>query len=148
MTSKWHLSLAAVFLFACAILSHAVLRQTGSGNTPRPPARDLQAAPDLNERLAKFRLVPMPFHSEGLSAREQALVKQLVEASQYLEQIYWRQSDPEGLALLRSLESSKTPADVALRRFFLFNATHHHLVRNNEPFVGTAPMSPGRGLYP
>src|SRR4029077_15638013 len=148
MTSKWHLSLAAVFLFACAILSHAVLRQTGSGNTPRPPARDLQAAPDLNERLAKFRLVPMPFHSESLSAREQALVKKLVEASQYLEQIYWRQSDPEGLALLRSLESSKTPADIALRRFLMINGSRYDLICNNEPFVGTAPIAPGIGLYP
>src|ERR1700757_2471026 len=112
MPSKWPLLLAAVFLFACAILSRAVLRQTGSGNTPQPPARDLQAAPNLNERLAKFRRVPMPFHSEGLSAREQGLVKKLVEASQYLEQIYWRQSDPEGLALLRSLQGSNTPADA------------------------------------
>ena len=148
MLSKWPLLLAAVFLFACAILSHAVLRQTGSGNTPRPPARDLQAAPDLNERLAKFRRVPMPFHSQGLSAREQALVKKLVEASRYLEQIYWRQSDPEGLVLLRSLESSKAPADVALRRFLIINGSRYDLIRNNEPFVGAAPMSPDHGLYP
>jgi hypothetical protein len=148
MPSKWPLLLAAVFLFACAILSHAVLRQAGSGNTPRPPARDLQTAPDLNERLAKFRRVSMPFHSQGLSAREQALVKKLVEASQYLEQIYWRQSDPEGLALLRSIESSKAPADVALRRLLIINGSRYDLIRNNEPFVGAASMSPDHGLFP
>src|ERR1700731_2064105 len=148
MPSKWLLLLTSVSLCACAILSRAALKQTGSGNTPRPPARDLQAAPDLNERLAKFRRVPMPFHSQGLSAREQALVKKLVEASQYLEQIYWRQSDPEGLALLRSLESSKAPADVALRRFLIINGSRFDLIRNNEPFVGTVPMSPDHGLYP
>jgi hypothetical protein len=148
MPSKWLLLLTSVSLCACAILSRAALKQTGSGNTPRPPARDLQTAPDLNERLAKFRRVPMPFHSQGLSAREQALVKKLVEASQYLEQIYWRQSDPEGLALLRSLESSKAPADVALRRFLIINGSRYDLIRNNEPFVGTAPMSPDHGLFP
>ena len=105
-------------------------------------------AADLNERLSKFRPVPMPFHSEGLSAREQALAKKLVEASQYFEQIYWRQSDPEGLALLRSLEGSKAPADIALRRFLMINGSRYDLIRNNEPFVGTAPMSPDHGLYP
>jgi hypothetical protein len=148
MPSKWLLLLTAVSLCACTVFSRATLKQAGSGNSPRPPARHLHVAPDLNERLAKFRRVPMPFHSEGLSAREQALVRKLVEASQYLEEIYWCQSDLEGLALLRSLESSKTPADVALRRFLMINGSRYDLIRNNEPFVGTAPMSPDHGLYP
>jgi hypothetical protein len=88
----------------------------------------------------------MPFHLEGLSAREQALVRKLVEASQYLEEIYWRQSDPEGLALLRSLESSKTPADVALRRFLMINGSRYDLIRNNEPFCGHCPYVAGSRL--
>ena len=121
--------------------------QKDAGTAPRPATR-LQVAADLDARLARFQRVPMPFHSEGLSAREQALVKKLVEASQYFEEIYWRQSDPDGLALLRSLEGSKAPADVALRRFLMINGSRFDLIRNNEPFVGTAPMSPGHGLYP
>ena len=111
-------------------------------------ANQLQVAPSLNEELAKFRRVPMPFHSQGLSAREQDLVKKLVEASQYLEQIYWRQSDPDGLKLLISLEASKAPQDAALRRFLMINGSRYDLIRNNAPFVGTAPMSPDHGLYP
>jgi hypothetical protein len=90
----------------------------------------------------------MPFHSQGLSAREQELVRKLVEASQYLEQIYWRQSDPEELGLLQSLEGSTAPQDVALRRFLMINGSRYDLIRNNEPFVGTTPMSPDHGLYP
>lgn len=90
----------------------------------------------------------MPFRSEGLSAREQALVKKLVEASQYLEDIYWRQSDQEGLALLGSLEGKNVPEDVALRRLLMINGSRFDLIRNNQPFVGTAPMSPDHGLYP
>jgi hypothetical protein len=90
----------------------------------------------------------MPFHSQGLTMQERSLVKKLVEASQYLEQIYWRQSDPEGLALLRSLAGSKLPEDVALRRFLIINGSRFDLIRNNEPFVGSTPMSPDHGLYP
>jgi hypothetical protein len=149
MPSQWLLLAAtAVSLFTCTIFSRANLKQSRSGTAQQGPASELQVAPDLNERLSKFRRVPMPFHSEGLNAREQALVKKLVEASQYLEQIYWRQSDPEGLALLRSLAGSKAPADMALRRFLMINGSRYDLIRNNEPFVGTAPMSPDHGLYP
>jgi hypothetical protein len=149
MRPQWPLlSAAAVSLFACVILSRANLSQNSPGIARPSPAGALQVAPDLNDRLAKFRRVPMPFHSQGLTPQEQALVKKLVEASQYLEQIYWRQSDPEGLALLRSLAGSKLPQDVALRRFLIINGSPFDLIRNNEPFVGTAPMSPDHGLYP
>src|SRR5579863_9087528 len=59
----------------------------------------LQVAPDLDRRLAKFRQIQVPFHSAQLTARERQLVQKLVDASHYLEEIYWRQSDPEGLTL-------------------------------------------------
>ena len=147
MIPRKPLLLAAVSLLGCAILSGANMFQKDGGTASRADV-GREVAPDLNARLAKFQRVPMPFHSQGLSAREQALVKKLVEASQFLEDIYWRQSDPEGLALLRSLERSKAPADVALRRFLTINGSRFDLIRNNEPFVGTVPMSPGHGLYP
>ena len=112
------------------------------------PADKLGVAPDLAQRLAKFRRVSMPFHSAGLSAREQQMAGKLVAASQFLEDIFWRQSDPEGLALLRSIEASQSPADIALRRYLMINGSRFDLIRNNEPFVGAAPMPPGRGFYP
>src|SRR5205814_9036046 len=62
----------------------------------------MQVAPDLDQRLARFRRVRMPFQSAGLSAREQKLVQKLVDASRYLEEIFWRQIDPEALTLYQS----------------------------------------------
>ena len=38
------------------------------------------------------------------------MVDQLVIACRYLESMYWRQSDPEGLALYKALEQVDTPA--------------------------------------
>ena len=105
-------------------------------------------AADLDRRLAKFQPVRMPFHSEGLTARQRQMVGKLVEASQYLEDIFWRQSDLEALTLYRSLAGSKKPEDVKLRRFLLINGSRFDLVDENKPFVGTTPMPPGRGLYP
>src|ERR1700691_3015411 len=41
---------------------------------------NLKCVADLPQRLAKFRRVPMPLRTSGLSIREQHLVGQLVEA--------------------------------------------------------------------
>jgi hypothetical protein len=148
MFRKWRLpAAAAAFCLALVLVSTAFPRQIASERAPQSGAQR-QVASDISERLAKFRRVDMPFHSEGLSGREQALTKKLVEASQYLEDIYWRQSDPEGLELLRSLEAKNGPEDVALRRLLMINGSRFDLIRNNQPFVGTAPMSPDHGFYP
>jgi hypothetical protein len=108
----------------------------------------MQVVPDLDQRLAKFRRVEMQFHSAGLTAREVKMVGKLVDASRYLEEIYWRQIDPDGLTLYESLASSKNPKDEMLRRYLWINASRFDLLDDNKPFVGTTPMSPGRGFYP
>jgi hypothetical protein len=108
----------------------------------------MQVVPDLDQRLAKFRRVEMPFHSAGLTAREVKLVGKLVDASRYLEEIYWRQIDPDGLTLYESLAASKNPKDEMLRRYLWINASRFDLLDDNKPFVGTTPMPPGRGFYP
>jgi Peptidase family M49 len=120
---------------------------TGSAARSGSPA-SLKVAPDLEQRLAKFRRVQMPFRAVGLSAREQQLVRKLVEACGYLESIYWRQSDPEALTLYQSLASSRNKRDVELRRYLWINASRFDLIDQNKPFVGTEPMPPGLGFYP
>src|SRR2546423_558013 len=105
-------------------------------------------APDLDQRLAKYKRVEMPFNASKLSARERQLVQRLVEASHYIEDIYWRQSDPEGLALYQRLKSSTRPEDRKVVRFLTINGSRFDLTDNNKPFVGSQPYSPDRGLYP
>ncbi|MBZ5721222.1 MAG: Zn-dependent hydrolase [Acidobacteriia bacterium] len=108
----------------------------------------MQVVPGLAQRLARWREVRMPFASTGLSAREVKLVNKLVDASRYLEEIFWRQTDPEGLTLYQSLAGSQDPKDQKLRRYLWINASRFDLLDENKPFVGTTPMSPGRGFYP
>jgi hypothetical protein len=108
----------------------------------------MQVVPDLDQRLARFRRARMPFQSAGLSWRERKLVEKLVNASRYLEEIFWRQIDPEALTLYQSLAGSKNPKDQKLRRYLWINASRFDLLDQNKPFVGTASMPPGRGFYP
>jgi hypothetical protein len=108
----------------------------------------LKVVPDLERRVAKFREVRMPFQPTGLTVNERKLVDKLVEACHYLEDIFWRQSDPEGLTLYESLAGKNNPRDVALRKYLWINASRFDLLDESKPFVGTDPMPPGRGFYP
>jgi hypothetical protein len=143
--------LLIVLILLMSISSSAQQKKTRSmtGSAAKGPvSAGLKVAPDLDQRLAKFRRVRMPFNRTGLTVREQQLVKKLVEACGYLESIFWRQSDPEALALYQSLESSTNPRDVKLRTYLKLNASRFDLIDENKPFVGTEAMPPGRGFYP
>jgi hypothetical protein len=108
------------------------------------------AAPSENiaAQLAKFRRVEMPYSTAGLSQKEQRLVQKLVEASRYIESIYWRQGDPEGLALYRTLAGCTSQADRNLRRFLVINGSRFDLLHDNKPFVSGATYLPGAMAFP
>ena len=103
----------------------------------------LAASPDLDSLLARWKKVPMPFDDAGLSQRERQLVGKLVDASRYLEDIFWRQSDPQGLSVLTA-----GPPDPRLRRLLTINGSRFDLIDGNRPFTGTDAYSVGAGLYP
>ncbi len=134
-------------LFACTMSAQAPKRKYPIGGS-YPNGNQLKVAPDIDARLAKLRRTPMPFNSEKLTVRERKLVDKLVLASRYLDYIYWRQTDPEGLTLYKQLEGSKSPRDEKLVRLLWANAGRFDLLEEGQPFVGTEPASPGRALYP
>ncbi len=151
MHSMKNHGLLIILILLMSISGSAQHKKTRSmtGSAAKGPASaGLKVAPDLDKRLAKFRRVRMPFNRTGLTIREQQLVRKLVEACGYLESIFWRQSDPEGLALYQSLASSTNPRDIKLRTYLQLNASRFDLIDENKPFVGTDPMSLGRGFYP
>lgn len=92
--------------------------------------------------LAKWQPLQMPYRAAGLSARERQMIEKLVEASRYLDDIFWRQSDPEGLGLYKST------SDPALKRLLMINGCRWNLLNENLPFVGGEAMPPGHALYP
>ncbi len=126
-----------------------------AGSMLSPAVSEAQSAPvnapvvpDLEERLGRWKSVDLPFRAESLTARERQMVEKLVAACRELENIYWRQVDPEGLALYQSLARSSAPSDKALRRYLWINGGRYDLLNDNRPFVGGGTTPPGRGLYP
>lgn len=107
-----------------------------------PPNEDIAA------QLSKFKRVQMPYTGAGLTTREQKLVQKLVDASMYLESIYWRQSDRAGLALYTGLSGCTNAADRNLRRYILINGSRYDLLDEHKPFIGKDPFPPGRESFP
>ncbi|HEY6307694.1 MAG TPA: Zn-dependent hydrolase [Candidatus Angelobacter sp.] len=145
-----HLLLSVLILMTT---SDAVLGQAGRRAAP-PPKTAGQCGihepihVDLPAEVARFQLVSMPFSVAGLSVEEQKMVYKLVEASRYLDDIYWRQSDPKALELYKHLEGCNTVMAQKLRRFLMINGSRYNLLENNSPFVGSDEFYPGHALYP
>src|SRR5690348_5340452 len=132
-------------------------QKTPGATAPVAPPK-LKVVPDIAQRVAKYKPVQVPFQS-ALNPRERQLVQKLVEASRYIEDIYWRQSDPEGLELYQELVTRNDPGEQNLRQFLFINASRYDLLEENQPFVCTEsaatanggecpPMYPGRGFFP
>jgi hypothetical protein len=121
-------------------------------NAPKKAAAKTAAlrdvAPDIEQRVTRFKVVNMPFNAQGLSARERQMVEKLVEANHYIEDIFWRQNDPEGLTLYQQLAGASNARDKAVREYLFINGSRYDLFDENRPFVGGEPFYPGRGFYP
>ena len=92
--------------------------------------------------LAKWKPVRMPFDGSRYTERERSMINHMVEASRMMEDIYWRQSDPEGLKLYLSTK------DPQLKRALMINGSRYDLINENKPFANASSAPPGRNLYP
>jgi hypothetical protein len=137
----------------CAVLSLLVAAPRPAP-TPAPRAASTPAAmlpavaADLSQRLARWKPVAMPFERRDLSSRERQMIEKLIDACRDLENIYWRQSDPDDIALYNSLAGAAGEREKQLRRLLWINGGRWDLLDENRPFLGTEPMPPGRALYP
>ena len=141
-------SLLVIFLMVLPASAQKTHKSMTGSAAKGSESSAMAVAPDLSERLAKWREVRMPFESKRLSAREIKMVNKLVDASLCLEEIFWRQSDPEALTIYQSLATSSNPKDQRLRKYLWINGSRYDLLQENRPFLGITPLPPGRGFYP
>jgi hypothetical protein len=108
----------------------------------------LQVAPDIDERLAKYKKVEMPFSYQDYSPRERKVIAEMVAASRDLENIFWRQNNPEDIALYNKLRVSSDAHDRAVAHYLWINGSRFDQLDENKPFIGTGGDVLGRALYP
>src|SRR5436305_6142288 len=145
------LLLTAFLLFFSPASNAAAKRHRPKGPATRsgPNAidKDVNFA-ELDKELAQWRVVRTPLDPAGLGPVQRKMVAKLVDATHYLEDIFLRQSEPEAVGLMQSLEGSKDPQDQKVLRMLRIMGSRYDLLAENKSFIGTAPMSPDRGLYP
>src|SRR5579884_4084048 len=144
---RWFVILLAL------VIPDTLFAQAGRRAAPPPKTADkCLLKENVNENIAaqvaKFKLVSMPYSVVGLSAQERSMVNKLVEASQFLDGIYWRQSDPKALEWYKQLLGCNQVMNQKIRRFLMINGSRYDLLENNKPFIGSEPFLPGHALYP
>jgi len=134
------------------VLILAALGAIGAAHTGRAQQYSCSRHPapteNIGAQLAKFRPVEMPFSTAGLSDREVRMVRKLVEAGQYLESAFWRESDPEGLKIYQALANCPGAGEKQIHHYLLINGSRYDLLEGNKPFLANTVYEPGHALYP
>jgi hypothetical protein len=119
--------------------------------TTQPPAGSPPVVPDIAQRVTQLPRTMIDYDRQLLDANETAVVEKLIEASRYMDQIFWLQVSERNyewyLALLAAAPHSDQHAE-ALHYFLMMKGPWDRLA-GEEPFVLNAgPKPPGSAFYP
>jgi hypothetical protein len=148
MTSSPALLIAALATSIAITPRHASPQPNSNQTAQHTCSNHPAPTEDLAAQLAKFRPVRMPFSTRWLSVREVRMVGKLVDAGQYLESAFWRESDPEGLRIYQALTSCSGTVEKQIHHYLLINGNRYDLLEGNKPFLAGARYEPGHALYP
>jgi len=107
-------------------------------------------APDIIKRAAKYPATDMsksPLYA-GLQEWEKAVVDKLTKAAAYMDAAYWKQVDPEGEKLWKSLTGAASATEKGA--FTMLDAHYGRWDRfkDFETFAGSQKRPPGGYVYP
>lgn len=130
---------------------------TTSTATPEPmthTATKLSIKPDTPQRLAKIPKTPIDYDRALLNDNERQVLAKLIEASKFIDEIFWRQVAEESPALRDRLarQAKESPLDQAGYELFLAMKGRWDSLAEEEPFIepfgaeGAKP--PGAAFYP
>jgi hypothetical protein len=138
--------------------------QTTTDTMSTPPAtttpatkvieQKLAVAPDTPARLAQLPRTVIDYDRSLLNENERQVVAKLIEASKFIDDIFWRQVSEDNPAIRERL--AEQAGDTALNRagyeYFLVNKGRWDRVKEDEPFIepfGPAGAKPlGAAFYP
>jgi hypothetical protein len=132
----------AFIAFSASILIAGFAQSAGSG----APA----FSPDIVARAAMLPAMDMsrsPLY-DSLRGWEKAVLSRLVQASAHMDAAFWRQVDPEGENLMRSLAGAETPRDKAAYAMLDANYGRWDRFLDFAPFVGAEKRPAGGYVYP
>jgi hypothetical protein len=127
--------------------------QATGANDTTTQAR-LAVKEDVPQRLAQLPKTVIDYDRSLLNENERQVVAKLIEASKYIDEIFWLQVSEENPEYRRRLEAqaNNSPLDRAGYEYFLVNRGRWDRLAQDEPFIepfGAAGHKPeGAAFYP
>ena len=140
--------LTGVFIFSVFFLMSWLPACKAKDEKAAEPMAELVKAPDIQQRLAKFAPTELAVDPGLLSEEDRQVVNKLIAAARIVDDLFWKQSYPQGLALKAALENSALPEDKDYLRFLQINFGPFDRQDENRPFLGSALKPAGAAFYP
>jgi hypothetical protein len=128
--------------------------QTQTQSAPAPAPTKIEVVNDIESRNKKFPATPIDYDHALLNEEEVRVVKKLIEAAKFTDEIFWRQVSNENVSLRQNLEQlAKTPGKYQFaNRYFQIMKGRWDRTLEDEPFLGpfgAAGKKPlGAAFYP
>src|ERR1700686_5229234 len=138
----WRRLVSATFV---TTLGMAAFGSRPSTTAPSDEAADLS----LPAKIRRFAPTVLTADTSSLSPNDRKALQKLIEAAKYLDPLYLRQVWSGNEALLKKLQTDKTPLGQLRLHYFLINKGPWSQLDNNEPFIeGVPPKPPQANFYP
>ena len=143
------LALLALLPLACQ-----TSMQTSTESAAAPSKGKLEVLPGVELRLRQLPKVAVDYDRSLLNDNERAVVAKLIEASKFIDEIYWRQVSEDNPGYRTRLAAQVTDSDRARAgyEYFLANKGRWDRLAQDEPFIapfGAAGHKPeGAAFYP
>ncbi|HUP59302.1 MAG TPA: peptidase [Thermoanaerobaculia bacterium] len=142
-----------LFLVVPLVLAFACKQEAPSPAQTQPAAgaTKLGIKPDTDSRLAQLPKTVIDYDRALLNDSEKQVVAKLIEASAFIDEIFWRQVSEANPQLRARLEAQagSSPLDRAGYDYFLANKGKWDRLAQDEPFVEPfEPKPEGAAFYP
>jgi peptidase M49-like protein len=148
-----------LLVFLSLVLLAACQTTNPSDTMSKPPATTtptitpvasakLAVVPDIAARVAQMPRTVIDYDRSLLNENERQVVAKLIEASKFIDEIFWRQASQSNPELRTHLQAQ----GGAGYDYFLINRGRWDRLKENEPFIepfaAAGARPPGAGFYP
>jgi hypothetical protein len=143
----------SLLVLTCALAACQTATPGATGDAGSTAAK-FAVAPDTAARVVQLPKTIVDYDRSLLTDREKQVVAKLIEASKYIDEIYWLQVSEQNPSIRTGLmrQASSSPLDRAGYDYFIANKGRWDRLAKDEPFIepfGAAGAKPhGAGFYP
>ncbi|MDD5544038.1 MAG: peptidase [Acidobacteriia bacterium] len=103
---------------------------------------------DIQKKLQQFEPAEMCFDPATLTEDQERVLRKMIEAARWMDEIFWRQSSHDALQWRNQLQASRSPHDRDMLRYVRIHYGPYDRLDEFHPFLGERSKPLGAGMYP